>query len=215
MKSDHQIRQDVLDELGFDPSVSDQNLAVSVNEGVVTLSGFVPSYADKYAAERAAFRVGGVQAIADEIDVKLPKGDVRSDEEIAKAALVAIAEHVRIPSTVKVTVDSGTVILRGEVQWGYQRDDAWAAVWALKGLRGVKNRIKVVSAVRPEDIKSNIEKALRRSADADAKRIFVSVKDGAVVLTGQARSRAEVEDAKWAAWAARGVHTVHSDIVVE
>jgi len=214
MKSDLLLRKDIVDELSFDPSVSSENIAVSVKDGVVTLSGIVPGYADKYAAEKAAFRVSGVKAVAEEIEVKLPGASVRTDEEIAKAAADAIQWNVRIPPTVKISVEDGVVILRGEVDWQYQRDAASSTVGYLTGVRQVKNHLAIHQRSQPADIKQRIEQALVRSAEADAKQIHVTTRDGKVVLSGKVRSQAELQDAKWAAWAAPGVTNVESNLAI-
>ena len=214
MKSDLQLRRDVLDELSFDPSVSSENLAVSAKDGVVTLSGFVPSFADKYAGERAAFRVAGIKAIAEEIEVKLPGANIRTDQEIAKAASDAIQWNVSIPSTVQISVEDGVVILRGEVDWQYQRDSVTSTVGHLTGVRQVKNHLAIHQRPQPADIKQRIEQALVRSAETDSKKIRVSTSNGKVVLTGKVRSQAELHDAKWAAWAAPGVTSVETHLTI-
>ena len=215
MKTDNDIRQDVLDELTFDPSVAAQNIAVSVAEGVVTLSGFVPSFADKYGAEKAAFRVSGVKAVAEEIEVKLPGTSMRSDQEIAKASADAIRWNVSLPSTIQISVEDGIVILRGEVDWQYQRDAATSAVRYITGVRQVKNHLAIHQRPQPTDIKVRIEQALVRSAESDAKRIRVSTTNGKVTLSGKVRSQAELQDAKWAAWAAPGVTSVETNLSIE
>lgn len=214
MKPDSKLREDVLEELNFDPSVPDSNIAVSAKDGIVTLSGFVPSYADKFAAEKAAFRVAGVKAVAEEIEVKLPGASIRSDEEIAKAASDAIRWNVHVPDAVKITVEDGVVVLRGDVEWQFQRDAATSAVRYLTGVKAVNNRLTIRKAAQPSDIKQRIEKALVRSAEADAKKIAVSTSDGQVTLRGKVRSHAEAEDARWAAWAAPGVRSVENLISI-
>ena len=170
MKTDRQIQKDVMDELAFDPSVTSENIGVSVKGGVVTLSGFVPSYGEKYAAEKAAFRVAGVKAVAEEINVKLPGSSFKTDVDIAKAAANALEWRSNIPSTVRVSVEDGQVILRGEVDWAYQREAAAAAVRYLNGVVGVTNHISVRPGVRPDDIKERIEKALVRSAEEEREK---------------------------------------------
>ena len=215
MKTDNQIRTDILDELGFDPSVASENIAVSVADGVVTLSGFVPSFADKYGAEKAAFRVAGVKAVAEEIEVKLPTQSSRSDQEVARAAADAIKWNVSLPSTIQVSVEDGVVILRGEVDWQYQRDAATSAVRYITGVRQVKNHLAIHQRPQPTDIKNRIEQALIRSAEADAKRIRVATTNGRVTLSGSVRSQAELQDAKWAAWAAPGVTAVETNVSIE
>jgi osmotically-inducible protein OsmY len=216
MKSDPKLRIDVLEELTFDPSVYHENLSVAANDGVVTLSGSVPTYADKYAAEKAAFRVSSVKAIADEIEVRLAGRSMRTDQEIAKAASDALSWHVHIPETVRISVEDGVVNLRGDVEWQFQRDAANAAMRYLKGIKGLKNRIKIRKSAQPSDIKERIEGALVRGAEDDAHKIMVTTtNDGTVVLTGKVRSRAEMEDARWAAWAAPGVVRVENNLTVD
>ncbi len=214
MKSDLQLRRDVLDELAFDPSVAAENIAVSAKDGVITLSGIVPTYVDKYAAEKAAFHVSGVKAVAEEIEVKLAHGSSRTDQEIAKAAADALQWNVRVPSTVQISVVDGVVILRGEVDWQYQRDAATSTVSYLTGVRQVKNHLAIHQRPQPDDVKQRIEQALVRSAEADAKQIRVSTQNGKVVLSGRVRSQAELRDAKWAAWAAPGVMSVESNLAI-
>lgn len=214
MKTDSQLRSDVIDELSFDPSIFDQDLVVVATDGVVTLAGSVPSYADKYAAERAAFRVAGVRAIADEITVKLPTACVRSDQDIAQAASDALTWHVQVPETIQISVEDGVVILRGEVDWQYQRDAATAAIRCMTGIKGLKNRLKIRKKVQVDDVKERIEQALVRTAEDDAHKIVVTTSKGKVTLKGKVRSHAEMEDAKWAAWAAPGVNSVDNQLTV-
>ena len=215
MKTDIQVRKDVLDELIFDPSVSSENIAVSAKNGIITLTGFVPSFADKYSAERAVFRVSGVKAVVEELEVRLSDDSIRSDQEIAKAAAEALEWNVSVPATVNIKVENGLVTLRGEAEWQYQRDAATSAVRWLKGVKSVNNLIAIHQRPQPSDIKQRIEKALLRSAEDDAKKIRVSMTDGKVILSGKVRSRAEIHDEKWAAWAAPGVNSVVTNLVVE
>lgn len=214
MKTDRQIQKDVMDELAFAPEVNAENIGVSVKDNVVTLNGFVPNFFEKYAAEKAAFRVAGVRAVADDITVKLPDSNVKTDADIAKAAADALEWRISIPSTVHVSVENGVVILRGDVEWAYQRQEATDAVSYLKGVVSVTNHINVKTKLRPLDIKEKIEKALVRSAEEDAKQIHVETADGKVILTGTVHSRAEMNDAEWAAWAAPGVHMVDNRLSI-
>jgi osmotically-inducible protein OsmY len=214
MKTDRQIQKDVMDELAFDPSVTSENIGVSVKDWVVTLNGYVPSYGEKYAAEKAAFRVAGVKAVAEEINVKLPGSSIKTDADIAKAAADALEWRSNIPSTVQISVEDGQVILRGKVEWAYQREAATDAVRYLNGVVGVTNHISVRPRVRPDDIKERIEKALVRSAEEDAKKIRVEASDGKVVLSGTVHSRSEFDDAMRAAWAVPGVTSVDNRLSI-
>ena len=216
MKTDMQLQRDVIEELAWQPNVREAEIGVAVKNGVVTLSGFVDSYAQKYAAARAAERVHGVRAVADDLSVKLPKSFVRSDTDIAHAAVSALKWDVEVPDTrVQVLVDDGWVSLDGAVDWQFQRTAAEKAVRYLTGVKGVINRITVQQPkVSAYEVNQRIEDALRRSATTEADRISVEAKDGKVVLRGTVRSWAEREDAERAAWAAPGVCEVDDEIAV-
>ncbi len=213
--TDAQLQRDVMDELKWEPSVDAAHIGVSVKEGIVTLTGHVSSYAEKYAAERAAKRVHGVEAVANELDVKLPGSSRRTDEDIAAAAVGALRSNLDVPADkIKVSVSSGWVTLEGEVEWQYQKMAAESAVRYLPGVLGLSNRITVTPRVSPGELKSKIEGALKRSAEMDARRITVEVEGSKVILRGTVRSWAEKEEAAREAWAAPGVTSVENLIVV-
>jgi len=217
VREDEAIREDVIAELESDPEVHEPaRIGVAVHNGVVTLTGSVSSYAEKQAAERAARRVEGVKAVANDIEVKLPTAAIRSDADIAAAAVNALRWDVQVPDErIKVIVRDGWVTLEGDVDYWYQKQAAERDVRNLQGVKGVINNIKVVAPrVSPEEVKARIEKALERSAELDAKRINVETYDGTVVLTGKVRSLAEKEEAEAVAWSMRGVSNVENKIVV-
>ena len=216
MKTDMQLQRDVIEELAWQPNIREAEIGVAAKSGVVTLSGFVDSYAQKYAAARAAERVHGVRAIADDLTVKLPKSHLRSDTDVAHAALSALKWDVEVPdSRIQVLVDDGWVSLDGAVDWQFQRSAAEKAIRSLTGVKGVINRISVQQPnVSAYEVNQRIEEALKRSAAIEADRISVDARHGKVVLRGTVRSWAEREDAERAAWAAPGVSEVDDEIAV-
>jgi osmotically-inducible protein OsmY len=215
MKSDIELKQDVVNELKWEPSVNEAHIGVTANNGVVTLTGHVPYYAEKYGAEKATKRVYGVKAVADELDVRLPGSSKRTDEDIAQACLSALRSNYSVPDEkIKVVVSNGRVTLEGEVEWQYQSDAALNAVRYLTGVTFVSNTIKVKARVSPSDVKDKIEAAFKRSAEIDARRVRVEAHEGKVVLHGSVRSWAERDEAHQAAWAAPGVTAVENQLAV-
>jgi osmotically-inducible protein OsmY len=215
MKTDIQLQRDVLNELQWEPSVNAAEIGVSVKEGVVTLTGFVDSFAEKMTAERAAKRVYGVKALANEIEVRLPGSSERTDVDMARAALSAIEWDISVPhEQIKVTVRDGWVTLEGYVDWEYQKEATERALRNLTGIRGIINLISVKPAVTAEDIKAKIDEAFKRSAEFEARRISVETQGSKVILSGYVRSWAERNEAEHSAWSAPGVTDVENRIMV-
>ncbi len=215
-KSNKQVQEDVVEELQYEPSVDASNIGVAAKDGVVTLTGTVESYAEEQAAVRAAQRVGGVKAVADEIKVELPSMHIRNDEDIARAAAHALKWDVYVPhKQVKIEVDNGWITLTGEVDYKYQQMEAEYAVRHLTGVKGVSNQISIKNpSVEPSEVKIKIDTALRLAVESDAENIKVEVVNDKVILRGTVHSWAERDVAEHAAWAAPGVLEVEDDLII-
>jgi osmotically-inducible protein OsmY len=213
---DKQLRQNILDQLEFEPSVDAANIGIAVKDGVVTLSGHASSYAEKLAAERTVRQIKGVHAIAQEIEVRYPSDKETADDEIAKRALSVLKWHAMVPQdAVKVTVQKGWVTLTGEVKWQYQRKIAEDAVRRLSGVTGVINNVSLAPTVSPADVRRKIEGALARHAYVEAEGIRVNVRDGnKVLIEGRVDSWDEREAIEDAAWSVAGVQSVDDRLTI-
>lgn len=215
MKTDMQLKDDILAELKWSPDVNETDVGVIVKDGIVTLTGHLSSYGQKLAAERAVARVHGVRALAMEISVKLPSSSQRTDAEIAAAAQHALAWNTMVPKdAVHVKVEQGRVTLSGEVEWEYQRSMAFSAVHNLYGVVAVVNNVSVKPRVTMSSVEKSIRDALARQADREAKAIEVSVNGTQVTLHGKVHSWAERQAAQGAAWSAPGVGSVVNALTV-
>lgn len=215
VKSDAQLKKDVLAELAWDPSINASHVGVAVEKGVVTLLGHLESFAEKHAIERAVQRVPGVHAIAVELDVKLAPSHQRSDSEIALAAETVLKWQARVPAhRIQVQVEQGWVTLRGEVDWDYERQLAEKAVRPLTGVVGLSNAISLKPCAAPASLALEVQQALARLGHPERQAIEVSVDGATVLLSGKAGTWAERNAAERAAWAAPGVCHVVNDIVV-
>lgn len=217
MKSNIQLQHDVVAELAWEPKIEDKHVMVDVVDGVVTLTGSVPSFAQKWDAERAAERVAGVRSVANELTVSPTPASMHSDTQIAHAVTDALAWDIQVPDDkIKSAVSNGWVRLEGTVEWRYQRDAALRAIRNIAGIRGVSNEITVKPApVSTFDVSAEIKSALERRADRTAEKITVETSDGGIVtLRGPVTSFADRRAAEGAAWSARGVKDVKDEIAV-
>ena len=213
--SDKKLKQDVIDELNFEPSVDAADIGVAVEDGIVTLTGHVPTYAQKSTAEEVVRRVKGVKGIAEEIEVRPLGTGQTADDEIAKRAVSTIGWISSIPEgAVQVKVQKGWVTLTGSVDWQYQRAAAADAVRALGGVLGVSNKIEIKEYASTADIGKRIEDALKRNAEVEAKAISIKVTGSTVILEGKVRAWSERNAAVRAAWSAPGVRSVDSRIII-
>ena len=214
---DGELRDSVLAELDWDPSVDDSEIQVAVKDGAVSLRGRVTAYSQRHAAIRAAARVRGVKAVADDIEVVLSDAIQRKDSEIAAEMAHERQWNTAIPDSVTAEVRNGQVTLRGSVAWSYQRDEAARAVRHLEGVRAVSNLIEVepgVAEADAVDIEDRIHLAIARMADVDASSVSVTKSDGVVRLEGSVGSLAERRIAQRVAESAPGVAKVENNLVI-
>ena len=215
MKSDAQLKKDVEAELEWEPSINATQVGVAVKDGVVTLSGHLDTFVEKYEVEKVVQRVAGVRAVAVEIDVKLAAGSARSDSEIAHAVETAFKWNSSVPvERIQVKVEKGWVTLSGEVDWEFQRAAAANVVRPMVGVMGVKNGIMLKPRTTPDNIAKLIRDALTRQAEREAKSIAVQVNDSTVVLRGSVHSMAERLAAQSAAWSAPGIARVDNELSI-
>ena len=212
--TDVRLRDAIIRQLDWDPEVDDSAVGVAAKDGVVTLTGFIDSYAGKLAAERAVKRIRGVRAVANDVVVRL-KVD-RTDADIATDAAGALRLRPGIPESVQTVVHTGHVTLTGKVEWLVQKAHAEEAVRHILGVRGVLNHIEVSPKTTHRDVRRRIAQALHRNADVNAQHIYVAVgDDNVVILTGTVGSWSQRDAAERAAGSAPGIWNVDNRIIVE
>jgi osmotically-inducible protein OsmY len=216
MQNDTDIQKDAIAALKAEPSLREDDIALGVRDGVVTLAGFVDSYADKWRAERTVSQVKGVKAVVNEVKVKLPSTSQRPDPDLARAVVNALRWNILVPhDRIQVVVEDGWVTLKGEVDWYYQKEEAERSVRTLTGVKGVSNLITVAAQPIPTDVKKRIVEALQRAAHFDAERITVEIDGHKAILRGTVRSYAELKDAERAVRNAPGITEVESHLTVD
>ena len=216
MKTDLEIQKDVVEQLKWEPFLNAAQIGVSVKNGIVTLSGQVDAYSKKILAEKAAKKVAGVKAIAEDIQVGLSPAYRKTDAEVAEAVVNALKWHTMIPEEkIRVSVEEGNVKLEGEVEWEYQRNQAKTSVENLSGVKYVTNLITVKPKITPYELQQKITASFQRSANIDAGKITAEVLGGKAILRGKVRSFAEIEDAENAVWSAPGIVSVENKLVIE
>jgi len=215
MRADDDIKRDVEAELRWDHDIDAADIGVAVKNGVVTLTGFVRSYTQKYDAERDAKRVSGVLAVANDLEVRLPAVHQKPDPQIAREVVEEIKSELPYSHTlIKAVVNDGWVTLEGDVEWNYQKERAEDAARRVKGVKGITNFVMIKPKVEAKDVKRKIEEAFKRNAEIDANRISVAANGTEVVLKGTVRSWAEREEAERVAWLAPGVRKVENRISI-
>lgn len=210
--TDVRTRDAVVRQLDWDPEVDNSAVGVAVKGGVVTLTGFIDSYAGKLAAERVAKRVRGVRAVANDIDVRLKREP--TDADLARDVARALDMRAGVPDTVQASVHGGHVTLTGKVSWIAQKKSAEKAIRRVGGVRGIFNHIDVIPDHAHRDVRHRIVEALHRSADLDARHIAVSISGDVALLTGDVRSWFQREVAESAAASAPGIRWVDNRLVV-
>ena len=217
MKSNEELQKDVQDAIKWEPLLNAAEIGVTVQDGVVTLTGVVDSYSKKAEAEDAARNVAGVKAVVEKIEINFGSNSAKKDDnEIAAEVVKALTWNLRVPvGKVKAKVEKGWVTLEGELQWNYQKEAAKDAVKNLLGVVGVLNNITIKSETQNEIDKTAIERALRRNWSTGDKCITVKVSGHKATLDGKVYSLHQKDDASRIAWNAPGVWEVDNELLVE
>jgi osmotically-inducible protein OsmY len=215
MRTDGQIKQDILDELVFQPNIDETQIGVIVEDGVVTLTGIVNDFHKKISAENVVKKIKGVKAVAEDIEVKYGAEFQKTDKEIAKAIVRAFEWNTAVPEDkITIEVQNGWVTLLGEVEFWYQKDAARCVINGIIGVKRIINNIEIKPAIKPDQVKEKITSAFRRLADIEAENITIEVDENIVVLRGKVHSLKEKEEATKTAYYIVGINKVVNKLVV-
>jgi osmotically-inducible protein OsmY len=214
-QADVKLHRSIVEELAFEPTIDSSQIHVAVRDGIVTLSGNVPNYFDKWSAESTVKRVQGVAGVVEELKVDLFPGMEKTDTDIAEAVRRALEWNVVVAhKQIKFLVEDGWITLEGELEWNYQRQSAFDAVAHLSGVQGVRNLMTLEAHPSSDTILQHLEAAFRRSAELDAHRVHIDLDGGNVTLSGSLPTWAERDAASRAAWSTSGVASVDNKIIV-
>jgi osmotically-inducible protein OsmY len=213
--SNDQLVSSVTDELIWDPKVDSAAVAVSADDGIVTLRGTVGSFREKREAKQDAERVYGVENVNNELQVRILEGNRRDDADLRGDVLRALMLDSLVPPTIDAKVNDGWVILTGSAEWQFQRDEAEFIAANVLGVAGMINQIELMAPMPSAgDVKQSIKRAIERNAKLDAEAVSVESSNGTVTISGTVSSWSEHDDAVSAAWAAPGVRRVKDQILV-
>jgi osmotically-inducible protein OsmY len=216
MKSNEAIQKDVQDAIKWEPMLRAAQIGVTVNDGIVTLTGNVDNYAKKWEAEQATKKVNGVQEVVEEISVQLDASRIENDQEMATAILNGLLYNWDVPNErIKVTLENGWVTLEGDVEWNHQREAAEMSVHNQRGVKGITNKIVIRNKSKDNIELKDIKSALTRNAAMNDADIEVKVSENKVSLHGTVHSFYQKDEAERTAWNAPGVYNVQNDLVIE
>ena len=216
MKSNEDLQKNIIDAINWEPLLQAAEIGVMVDNGTVTLTGSVNSFAKKAEAEQAAKNVSGVRSVVEKIEVVFNAHDQKTDNEIATEILNVFKWHWDIPNNnINVAVVEGVVTLTGELEWNYQKDAAQKAVSNLIGVKGIMNDIRIVTLLKDRIEKRDIENAIQRNGHIDNAAIEIEVTNDLVTLRGSVNSWYQKSEAGRIAWNAPGVKQVQNDLFVD
>jgi osmotically-inducible protein OsmY len=209
-----ELQQRVRDELFWDPKVDSAEIAVSADNGAITLKGTVGSFPQRIEAKKAAERVYGVLSVNDKLTVRILTGERHDDADLRGRVLQALVLNGLVPSTIDAQAKNGVITLTGSANWQYQRGEAYTTASNVPGVAEVMDQVHLEDMPKAADVQGSIKKALERNADVDADAISVDTSDGTVSISGTVGSWGEHDEVIAAAWSAPGVKSIDDLMVV-